>query len=79
MNRTRATAGLIERGLSLFARKGLRKGLVGGSNAWVAVGAAAFVLRWIRRTNAPKTVYVSEIRSGERLVITSIDPSSPVR
>ena len=52
-------------------RTGLRRGLLEGSGAWLAVGAAAVVIRVARRAMArrPEIVYSERLAPGEGLMI----------
>lgn len=52
--------------------KGLRKGLLGGSKAWLGIGALAYGLRFAWRILRRKPVlsFSQQLRPGERLVIT---------
>ncbi|HVF13888.1 MAG TPA: hypothetical protein VM942_04770 [Acidimicrobiales bacterium] len=63
--------------LSRIRRLALARGL-GKSNAWLAVGAAAWGLQTLKRLAAkePKIVYSETLRPGERLVISHLPPDS---
>jgi len=57
-------------------RKGLRRGLLEGSVAWVAVAAFAGLVQLLLRTEKPKVV-TEELRLGESILVTHApSPSS---
>lgn len=51
-------------------RRGVRDGLLGGSGVWIAVGAVAWLLRWLSRA-PPQRVVREKIRLGETITVTS--------
>ncbi len=55
-------------------RIGIRKGLIGGSKAWLVAGAAAGGIRLLGRMarRDPRVVYCEKLEPGERLVITHL-------
>jgi hypothetical protein len=62
--------------LELLRRNGLRRGLVGGSRSWMVAGGLAYALRalrWVVRRDT-EVVFSEELRPGESLIITPIDP-----
>jgi len=58
--------------LKKLARKGLRRGLFGGSQLWLALGAGAFVARLVLKAvrKSPEVVYSEKLVAGERLLIS---------
>jgi hypothetical protein len=62
---------LIARIVDGLVRRGLRRGLLEGSNLWLAVGAAAFVVRFISRAEEPKLVS-ERLALGESIVVTHL-------
>lgn len=58
--------------LRLLARTGLRRGLGGaGGRGWLAVGATAAVIQWLRRkSDEPKIHINEELQPGQTMVIT---------
>ncbi|MDQ3758216.1 MAG: hypothetical protein M3394_10250 [Actinomycetota bacterium] len=59
--------------LGLLLRQGIRRGLLGGSRGWLAVGGAALAVRLVRKLGGsePKVVYHEELKPGEALVIAN--------
>jgi hypothetical protein len=57
-------------------RNGVRKGLLGGSRTWLAVGAVAGGVRLLQRMarNEPEVLMCEELPAGGVLVITHKDP-----
>jgi hypothetical protein len=55
-------------------RRGLRRGLVEGSVAWLAVGAAAWVVRYVTRPEPP-LVARENLRLGESVLVTHLPAS----
>jgi hypothetical protein len=55
-------------------KTGLRRGIFEGSKGWLYVGGTAALLRLARRllTEAPETVYESEIKPGQAIEIRTI-------
>jgi hypothetical protein len=62
---------LIERITNSLVRRGLRRGLLEGSNLWLALGAVAFVVRFISRPEEPKLVS-ERLALGESIVVTHL-------
>lgn len=60
--------------LRLLVRQGVRRGLLGGSRPWLAVGAAAGALALIRRLveERPETVHRERIAPGDALVLRGL-------
>ena len=66
--------------LGTLRRQSIRKGLFGGSRAWLLVGGLAWSLRALQvalRTS-PERVYRGELEVGQTLVITN-RPAPPTR
>ncbi len=61
--------------LTRLRRLAFARGL-GSSNAWLAVGAAAWALERIRRKGEPKVVYHEKLKPGERILITHLPPDA---
>lgn len=59
--------------LAMLSALGLRRGLVGGSRFWLAVGTAATAARVLRRISgsAPEVVYSEELPQGTSILITN--------
>lgn len=68
---------MFERAVRAGLRHGFRKGLVGGSQAWLALGAVALGVRLVQRFGRPEPEIVrEELRPGETLVIAHLaEPS----
>jgi hypothetical protein len=58
-----------------LVRRGIRDGLLGGNGIWLALGAAAWLVRWLSRTPAQRVV-TETIRVGETITVTSV-PAPP--
>ncbi len=70
--------GLLDRAVRLGLRHGLRKGLLGGSQWWMAVGAVALGVRVVQRLGSRKPVVVTEtLRPGEAIVVRHFLPPEP--
>jgi hypothetical protein len=66
---------LIERITRKLVRRGIRDGLLAGNGIWVAVGAVAWLVRFLRRRPAPGVV-TERIKPGESILVTSV-PAPP--
>lgn len=62
--------------IRILLRNGVRKGLIGGSRAWLAVGAVAGGVRLLQRMarNEPDVLLCEELPQGGVLVITHQGP-----
>jgi len=69
-------ARLVDRAVRAGMRHGWRRGLVGGSQVWLAVGAAALGVRVLQRLASPgKPVIVTErLEPGESIVVRHLLP-----
>lgn len=68
----------MDRLLRSLARRGMRHGFRGGHPAWLAVGAAAWMVSRSRRQQ-DDVAYRTVMRPGERLVVTTTDPRAATR
>jgi hypothetical protein len=59
----------IDRLTDRLVRKGLREGLLGGSGQWLAVGAVAWLVRFLRR-KPQRRVVTEKLKLGETIVVT---------
>jgi hypothetical protein len=66
---------LLERLARNLVRRGIRDGLLGGNGIWLALGASAWLVRWLSRSPAQR-VLTESIRVGETITITSV-PAPP--
>jgi hypothetical protein len=66
-------SGLVGR----LIKTGFRRGVFEGSRGWLYVGGTALLLRVARRvlTEAPETVYETEIKPGQSIEIRTIHQS----
>jgi hypothetical protein len=62
-------ASVFERTTRTLVRRGIRDGLLGGSGQWLAVGAIAWLARFLRQKPHAKVV-VEQLRLGESIVVT---------
>ncbi|MGH9172667.1 MAG: hypothetical protein ACRD0Z_17675 [Acidimicrobiales bacterium] len=67
--------GLIERLTRSLVRRGIRDGLMGGSGAWLALGAGAWLLRFLMHRPSGRVI-TEKIRLGETITVTSA-PAPP--
>jgi hypothetical protein len=63
----------FERLTAALVRRGFREGLLGGSGPWLAVGAVAWLARFLAR-RPERSVVVEEIALGETIIVTSVPP-----
>jgi len=71
-------ASLVHSAAHRLMRRGLRRGLVEGSVAWIVIGTAAGVVRYITRPEAP-LVAKEDLRLGESVLVTHVRPPRPGR
>lgn len=65
--------GILERYTRNLVRRGIREGLLGGNGVWLALGATAWLVRWLSKTPAPGVV-TEQLRLGESITVTSVPP-----
>ncbi len=65
----------LDRWARQLARRGIRTGLIEGSNIWLSVGAIAWLLRFLSR-RPPSQVRVERLGLGESLVVSHV-PAPP--
>jgi hypothetical protein len=66
---------MLDRAARLGTRHGIREGVVGGNQVWLAIGAAAFGLRLIRLIGSRRALVVTEhLNPGEALIIRHLSP-----
>lgn len=65
---------------SRIFRQGFRKGLLGGSNLWLALWAGVGLVRLARRyeAHAAKPVFRGKVEAGSGLVVTVSEPEPKV-
>jgi len=64
---------LVDRLTRKLLRDGLRRGLLQGSDLWLALGAVALVVRVIAKPEPPKVVS-QKLALGESVTITHLPP-----
>lgn len=66
---------MIKQAVNLALRRGIRKGVVGGSGPWLVVAVAAGAVKLARRR--PRDAHPLQLRlqPGDRYSITVIDPT----
>ena len=67
---------LVKPLLDSARRRGLSKGVLGGSRLWLALGGLAWGLRavqWALRPD-PRTIYKKSVEQGQTLVISAVAP-----
>lgn len=63
----------ILRPARFLRQRAIYSGLFGGNRTWLMLGGAAWGMRWLRGlfgAGEPSTVFLEEIKPGQRLVIT---------
>jgi hypothetical protein len=65
----------LDRRVRQLIRRGLRAGLIEGSNVWLSIGAIAWLLRFLSRRDAA-LVSVQELRVGESVIVSHV-PAPP--
>jgi hypothetical protein len=66
--------GFVDRITRTAVRNGLRKGLLAGDGKWLALGAVAWLVRFLAKKQEPETV-VEQLKVGESLVVTNLGPA----
>jgi hypothetical protein len=61
---------LIGAALGALVGAGWRRGVRGGSQAWIVAGLAAWLLKRVRSNRGPSTVFEEQLLPGETLSIT---------
>jgi hypothetical protein len=64
---------LIDRLTRRALRDGVLRGLFGGSDLWLAIGALGLLVKVLTRKDAPKVV-IERLALGESLVVTHLPP-----
>lgn len=68
--------GLLDRAVRAGIRHGLRKGLLGGSQVWMGLGAVALGIRAVQRLRARDPVVVTErLEPGQTLIVRHFAPA----
>lgn len=65
----------LDRWTRQLVRRGVRSGLIEGSNTWLSIGAVAWLVRFLSR-RPPLQVSVERLRLGESLIVTHV-PAPP--
>jgi hypothetical protein len=56
-----------------LVRRGVRRGLLEGSTAWVGIGAVALLVRLLIRPETPRVVR-EELSLGETIIVSHVAP-----
>ena len=62
-------------GAPIGACRGIRSGLIEGSNVWLSIGAVAWLFRFLSKRPSPQ-VTVEQLRLGESLIVSHV-PAPP--
>ncbi len=65
----------LDRWARQLVRRGIRSGLIEGSNLWLSIGAIAWLFRFLSKRQAPQ-VSVERLRLGESVVVSHV-PAPP--
>jgi len=65
----------IDRWIRQLVRRGVRSGLIEGSNLWLSIGALAWLFRFLTRKSAPQ-VTLERLRLGESVLVSHV-PAPP--
>lgn len=63
----------FERLTAALVRRGVRQGVLGGNGTWLAIGAVAWLARFLAR-RPERRVVVEELALGETIVVTNVAP-----
>lgn len=64
---------LLDRLTRTLVRRGFREGLLKGNTAWLAAGAAAWLVRYLMKKREPEVI-VERLAPGERIVVENLGP-----
>jgi hypothetical protein len=65
----------IDRWVRQLVRRGIRSGLIEGSNLWLSIGALAWLFRFLTRKSPPQ-ISVENLRLGESVLVSHV-PAPP--
>src|ERR1035438_274041 len=65
----------LDRWARQLVRRGVRSGLIEGSNLWLSIGAIAWLLRLLSKRPSPR-VSVEQLRLGESMIVSHV-PAPP--
>lgn len=65
--------GWIDRRLRQILRRGVRDGLLAGDGLWLALGAFAWLGRFLLKTREPEVVR-EKLAIGQTIVVTNLGP-----
>jgi hypothetical protein len=65
----------LDRRVRQLIRRGVKSGLIEGSNLWLSIGALAWLFRFLTRKSAPQ-VTIERLRLGESVVVSHV-PAPP--
>jgi len=65
----------LDRWARQLVRRGVRSGLIEGSNLWLSIGAIAWLFRFLSKRPSPQ-VSVEQLRLGESLIVSHV-PAPP--
>ena len=68
----------LDRWTRQLVRRGLRAGLIEGSNLWLSIGAVVWLLRFLSRRDTPQ-VTVQELRLGESVIVSHVPAPARTR
>lgn len=68
-------ASLLDRATRAAVRRGVRQGLLAGDGKWLALGAVAWLVRFLMKRDEPEVI-VEQLGPGERLLVTNLGPQS---
>ena len=65
----------LDRWARQLVRRGVRAGLIEGSNVWLSIGAVAWLFRFLSKRPSPQ-VTVEQLRLGESVIVSHV-PAPP--